>query len=375
MKIAIVGCGFVADYYMATLPLHPELQLVGAYDSARPCLERFTQFHGVPQFDSLEQLLKESSADIVLNLTNPRSHLQVSHDCLQAGKHVYSEKPLAMDMDDAIALAKLADSQGLTLSSAPCSQLSESAQTLWKAIREESVGSVRLVYAELDDGMLHQMPYDQWSSASGAAWPFRDEFEVGCTLEHAGYYLNWLTMIFGPAQSVTSFSDCLIPDKVSEVQLSPNDTPDFSVACIKFRSGVVARLTCSIVAPHDHSLKVVCDDGILSVPDCWYNGSQVSVRKTIRIRRKLMLSPIRRQYRLVRKPRKYAYRGSQQMDFCAGVAELADSLTTGRRCRIGTDVSLHNNELALAIQQAGTSASTHQMTTSFEPCAPMEWAT
>jgi hypothetical protein len=76
--------------------------------------------------------------------------------------------------------------------------LSETAQTIWKLLREQAIGTPRLVYAELDDGNVAAMDYPTWISASGAPWPARDEFEVGCTLEHAGYHLTWLTAFFWP---------------------------------------------------------------------------------------------------------------------------------------------------------------------------------
>jgi len=248
-RIAIVGCGFVADYYVKTLPGHPQLELVGVMDRIQERADKFSAYHSVPAYKSFDELLKDDRVDIVLNLTNPRSHYEVSKACLLAGKHVYSEKPLAMDFFEAEELVKLAEARGLQISSAPCSLLGETAQTLWKALRENQVGKVRVVYAEMDDGLVHKMPYKQWVSESGTPWPYKDEFEVGCTLEHAGYYVAWLVAFFGPATSVTAFSSCLIPDKETDVPLDVN-APDFSVACIQFASGVVARLTCGIIAPH-----------------------------------------------------------------------------------------------------------------------------
>ena len=143
---------------------------------------------------------------MVLNLTNPRSHHEVSKAALLAGKHVYSEKPLAMTMVEATELVELAEQHGLRLASAPCSVLGETAQAVLKALREKAVGTVRDVYAEMDDGMVHRMNYRSWKSVSGVSWPYKDEFEIGCTLEHAGYYLTWLVAMFGAAESVTSFA-------------------------------------------------------------------------------------------------------------------------------------------------------------------------
>lgn len=373
MHIAIVGCGFVADYYMKMLPLHPELKLLGVMDQRDDRASHFSQYYSVPIYRTLDELLDDSRVELVLNLTNPRSHYAVSKACLKAGKHVYSEKPLSMDMEEAEELVKLADSQGLYLASAPCSVLSETAQTLWKAIREEKVGTVRLVYAEMDDGLVHRMPYKKWVSESGIPWPYKDEFEVGCTLEHAGYYTTWLTAFFGAAESVTAFSSCLVPDKQTDVPLEVN-APDFSVACIKFASGVVARLTCSIVAPHDHALKIVGDDGILGIEDCWDYGAPVYIKRMISIRRKTFISPIKQSYPLVRKPPKFKTKGSQKMDFCRGVAEMAEAIAQQRPCRIGTDFSLHNNELVLAIHNALETGAPHKLKTTFKPIEPMPWA-
>jgi predicted dehydrogenase len=372
-SIAIVGCGFVADYYLKTLPLHPGLKLLGVMDRNSDRAAHFAAYHGIARiYNSLDELLADPEVDIVLNLTNPSSHYSVSKACLEAGKHIYSEKPLAMEMWQAEELANLAAHKGLYLSSAPCSLLSETAQTIWKALRENQIGTVRLVYAEMDDGLVHQMPYQKWVSESGIAWPYKDEFEVGCTLEHAGYYVTWLTAFFGPAETVTAFSSCLVPDKQTDVPLDVN-APDFSVACIKFASGVVARLTCSIVAPHDHSLRIIGDRGILGIHDSWYYGASVYIRRSINIGRKRLEGVWKQRYPLVKQAPRLGYRGAQQMDFCRGVDEMAEAIAQNRPCRISTKFSLHNNELVLAIHNALETGCTYKMTTSFEPISPMSW--
>ena len=375
MRIAIVGCGFVADYYLKTLPRHPQLELIGVMDRISDRATKFAAFHSIPQvYPTLEALLADDRVEIVVNLTNPSSHYEVSKACLEAGKHVYSEKPFSMDMAQAIELAQLANQKGLALSSAPCNILSETAQTIWKALREKQVGTVRLVYAEMDDGLVHRMAYQKWVSESGTPWPYKDEFEVGCTLEHAGYYTTWLTAFFGAAESVTAFSSCLVPDKQTDTPLDHN-APDFSVACIKFASGVVARLTCSIVAPHDHVLKIIGDEGILCTDDCWFYSAPVYIKRLIKIRRKTFMNPLKQRYPLVKKPEgKFRYKGAQQMDFSRGVAELAAAIQEKRPSRLATDYCLHNNEIVLAIQNALETGAPYKMTTTFEPIEPMPWA-
>lgn len=373
MRIAIVGCGFVADYYLKTLPHHPQLEIVGVMDRNQDRTSQFAAYHSVPAYRSLEELL-EDSIDIVVNLTNPSSHFSVSKACLEAGKHVYSEKPLAMNLSEAEELVNLAEKKGLYISSAPCNLLGETAQTIWKALRENQIGRVRVVYAEMDDGLVHRMPYEKWLSESGIPWPYKDEFEVGCTLEHAGYYVTWLAAFFGPAQTVTAFSSCLIPDKETDVPLKVN-APDFSVACIKFASGVVARLTCGIVAPHDHSLKIVGEEGILCTNDCWYYSSPVYIKRMLNIKRKTIISPWKQNYPLVGEARRrFEARGAQQMDYSRGVAELAAAITEKRPCRLSARYSLHINEIVIAIHNALETGSTYKISSSFDPIEPMPWA-
>lgn len=157
MKIAIVGCGFVADYYLATLKLHPELQLEGVFDRLPGRAETLSRAYGVQRYGSLTELLADTRVDMVLNLTNPRDHYEISEAALRAGKHVYSEKPLAMELNQAAELVALAQARGLMIGGAPCSMLGETAQTIWKALRDKVIGTVRLVYAEMDDGMVHLM--------------------------------------------------------------------------------------------------------------------------------------------------------------------------------------------------------------------------
>ncbi len=376
-NIAIIGCGFVADYYLITLKHYPELKIVGVYDQDPTRSKNFAEYHSVRAFYSLTEILEDQQVKLVVNLTNPKSHFAINLACLEANKHVYSEKPLAMELEDAEKLVEIAEKKGLYLSSAPCSLLGETAQTIWKALREEKVGQTYLVYSEMDDGLLHKMPYRSWISQSGIPWPYKDEFEVGCTLEHAGYYLSWFPAFFGRAASVTGFSSTLVGDKHTDVSLDFN-APDFSVACIKFVSGIVVRLTCSIVGAHDHSLRIFGDRGILSTPDSWFYNSPVHIRRMFNIRRKMIVSPIKQQYPLIgnktKTKKKYNYRGAFQMDFARGIAELANAVKEKRPCRLSARYSLHVNELALAIHHATETNCTYKVKSTFDPIEPMSWA-
>ena len=91
MRIAIVGTGYVADYYLKTLPNHPQLQLLGVMDRDTARAERFGRFYRVPVYRSYEELLSDRRVELVVNLTNPHAHYEVTKAALEAGKHVYSE--------------------------------------------------------------------------------------------------------------------------------------------------------------------------------------------------------------------------------------------------------------------------------------------
>ena len=120
-RVAIIGCGFVADLYMRSLASHPEVTACAAYDRDHARLAAFCAHWGVAPAADLAGLLVTLGTDgVVLNLTNPGAHYEVNRACLDAGHHVYSEKPLAMELAQAHDLYDLATARGLMLASAPC---------------------------------------------------------------------------------------------------------------------------------------------------------------------------------------------------------------------------------------------------------------
>lgn len=393
LGVAIVGCGFVADYYMATLRAHPALRLAGVYDRDPERQRAFCAHHRVRGHDSLAALLAAPDVELVLNLTNPASHAEVSRAALEAGRHVYSEKPLALDAAEAAALAELAERQGLLLAAAPCSLLGETAQTMWKALQEGAIGRVRLAYANLDDGMLHRLGAARWRSASGAPWPLADELETGCTMQHAGYVLTWLAAFFGPARRVHAFSACCIPQK--GIALA-RDTPDFSVGCLEFDGNIVARVTCGIVAPADRSLTIVGDEGVLYVLSVRDDAAPVYWQRLPRGRVAAHLSAafgavqarlghalglpfglhglrLARRYPYARRPRFLASARNKPVDFLRGPEEAAEAIRTGRPCRLSARLGVHVTELVETLQYPGRFGPVRELRSTFEPIAPLPW--
>jgi len=378
--VAIVGCGYVADSYRHCLKFHESaLHLLGVFDRDPARLRAHAAHWGGRAYPSLDDVLADDTVDIVVNLTAPESHAEVTRAALLAGKHVYSEKPVAMTRAEAIALRDLAASSGLSLAAAPCNILGECAQTLWKAVRSGAIGAPRLVYAELDDGAIHKTNYREWISLSGKPWPARGEFQTGCTFEHAGYALSVICAMFGPARRVTAFSALLIADKMTDPPLA-DPAPDFSVGAIEFDHGVVARLTNSVVAPYNHRLAVIGDDGVLDVREPWDYACPVRLRGVSQGRLSRFLERrfngigTSRTVRMARQPAMRPKRGEPTMDFARGVAELAGALRENRPSRLDADFAVHIAEVTEILQHPDRCARPAPVQSSFQPIAPMDWA-
>lgn len=374
MRVAIIGCGYVAGLYYKTIPLYPEIEVLGAMDINPDRSTQFASYYGIHRYENIDEVVNDERVEIIINLTNPESHYQISKMALDAGKHVYCEKPLSMSYDDAKELVDLAESKNLLIVSAPSRILGETAQTMWKALREELIGKVRLVYAEMDDGLVHKMAYKTWKSDAGAPWPYKNEFELGCTLEHAGYTLTWLASFFGPAESITAFASCQIPEKAPEVNREKTG-PDLTVANIKFVSGVVARVTCSLIAPADHSIRIFGDEGILRIDDCWKPRIPVRYKKRINILGRSKTLPWWRSYPLLKDPRpKLNDRKFKKVDFCLGITEMIEAINENRQCRLSGGFCLHITEMVLAIHNANNTNVPYMMKSTFQPMEPMPWA-
>ena len=364
-KIALVGTGFVADYYMTTLANYPALTIAGAWDRSSEQLSRFTRFHDVRAYGTLAECLGDEDVEIVVNLTTPESHFDLNCAALDAGKHVYCEKPLGMSFEEAAEVIERAERAGLTVCGAPANGLSDAQSLVAELIESGRIGTPRLAYAEMEDGPVFRDNWTEWRSRSGAKWPGLHEFEVGCTLEHAGYGLSWLVSLFGAVREGQAFSALTFPEKGPGTERLAM-AADFSVGCLTFSSGVVARLTCGLAAPRDRSLTIVGDEGTIVVRDLWDDRSPVHLsrfdekrpflqRLAGRLERKrgqvLPLSLVHG------RPVAYPARAKatslssfpSQIDFARGIAAMADALASGKAPVFSGRRALHLTELALAL--------------------------
>lgn len=387
MRIGIVGCGFTADHYMISLSRFPELELIGATDRVVERGAGFCSWFKMKHYKDLAEMLADPGIEMILNLTSSSSHYEVSKAALEAGKHVYSEKPLALEFEQARELVDLAKAKGLGLSMAPCNLLSESAQTMWQALRKNEIGSVHLALAELNDGPFHMAESHNWRADSGAPYDYGEEFRVGVTVEHAGYHLSLLMAFFGPAKTITPFSAVVWPDRpISPEERLTLTTPDFSVSCITFESGVVARLTCSLVAPYEHVLKLVGDTGTLTVNEPWNYRSPIYLDRYTSFRYRASRYLIAQEHPIIKslvgkRPRLYPSvvktklkerYARYRMVYARGVFDLVRAIDERRLPTLTPDFALHLTELAVAIQRADPGP--YQVKTTFAPVQPLDEA-
>ncbi|WP_306117712.1 MULTISPECIES: Gfo/Idh/MocA family oxidoreductase [unclassified Roseitalea] len=379
MRFAMIGTGFVADYYMTTLANHGGLTPTGAWDRDRERLGRFCAHWTLTGYETCQELLGDSRVDAVAVLTDPGSHYELAKAALDAGKHVYCEKPLALTLTEARRLVTLADARGLILAGAPANAYSSAFELTRATLDKGAIGAPKLVYAQMEDGAVFRERWRQWRSVSGAPWPGAHEFEIGCTLEHAGYALSWLIGLFGPIRRMVGHSGVFFADKGVGVPANRMGR-DFSTACLFFDDGVVARLTCGLCAPKDRALTVMGDSGTLTVADLWDDRSAIHLETAgggagigARIARRLearagRVLPFafpagRRLSYGVGKRRKALPGFPSQIDFSAGLAAVAD-------CRAGRGKSraqlaaeaLHVTEAALALDGLGASGGAYAMT-------------
>lgn len=404
MKIAFVGTGYVFDIYMRTQWAHPELEIVGFFDRDAARASVVEQHYGLRLYPDLATLLADPDVETVVNLTNIQSHDEVTRAALEAGKHVYSEKPLTLDLDASRALFELAEARGLVLTGAPCNIFTDSVVTLRKAVADGAIGKPVLVYAELDDNPAHLMHLESVRSPTGAPFPYAEELQEGCTVEHVAYHLVWICAMFGPVTSLTAFSSPLVEVKTA-TPLAPPDTPDLSVACLNFAGGAMARVTCSWVAPRDHQFRVIGEEGEITADNVFHDQSKVRLERFSRVSlsaRKahtLRTSPGLggmfgiggRSLPLVRQWKSHAVEREQGVgpslkhrfvswlrrrevyaqDKFLGLAEMAKALSEGRPQPLPPDFLLHVNELTLLIQRAGRGGLATTPVTTFAPLPPL----
>ena len=349
--VAIAGAGNIAGPYARNIVTYPRVRLLGVADLDAGRAQELAAAHGVRAYDSLDALLADPAVDLVVNLTTHHAHKAVTERCLLAGKHVHSEKPLALTYADARELVDLAARQGLRLGCSPITWMGEAQQTAWKLLRGDRIGPVRLAYAEVNWGRI-----ESWHPAPG---PF---YQVGALFDVGVYPLTLLTAIFGPARRVLGYGAVLYPDRVTKRgEPFHIDTPDFVTAVVELASGPVVRLTTNFYVGHHTKQKGIelhGDRGSLYLSS-WQNFDAPVEH-----------AEFGKQYEPV-PPIKEPFAGTE---WGRAVSEMAEAIAAGRPHRATGEHAAHIVEILCAVDESIRTGAPVAVTSTFAPPAPMEWA-
>ncbi|MEO6997727.1 MAG: Gfo/Idh/MocA family oxidoreductase [Terracoccus sp.] len=264
LNIGIVGVGTISAAYLATLPILPGLRLKAVSDLDRKRADGVAAAHGLSSL-TVDQFIADPSIDAVLNLTVPAAHAEIGMRALQAGKHIYGEKPLALTLDEARPLLELARERGLRVGSAPDTVLGTGLQTAVALLKEGRIGSPIGAAAHLvgpGHERWHPAPHFYYQPGGGPL------FDMG------PYYLSALVWLLGPIVAVSGAATRSDRRRVvaagpQQGQHVPVDVDTHVSAILQHQSGVHSTLTASFEtwASRMPLLELYGAAGTISVPD------------------------------------------------------------------------------------------------------------
>jgi predicted dehydrogenase len=354
LGLGIAGTGNIAGSYARDALTHPEIRLVAATDLDPDRATAFAAEHGCQVHGTLDDLLADDAVDIVVNLTVHHAHYEVTKRALEAGRHVYSEKPLALRSSEAAELITLARTRNLRLGCSPATFLGEAQQTTAALIRGGRLGTVRAVYAEVNWGRI-----ETWHPAPA---PF---YEVGALVDVGVYPLTLVTTMLGPARSVRGWGWRLSPDRTTLDGTSFRiGSPDLIVAAIELASGAVVRLTTSFYvgspAKARGTIEFHGDDASLAL------GSFQDFDASVEV------GAFGGSYEPVAHVRP-AYRGTA---WARGVAEMAAAIDEDRPHRASAEQAAHVvGIIEAAAMSMADDGRPVEVSSTFQPPELMPWAT
>jgi predicted dehydrogenase len=353
LGLGIVGTGNIAGAYARDILNHPQIRLAAATDLDAGRAAAFSAEHGCRIHQSLDDLLADPSVDVVVNLTVHHVHYEITKRALESGRHVYSEKPMALRSGEAHELVALAASRGLRLGCSPSTFLGEAQQTAAALVRDGGLGRVRAIYAEVNHGRI-----ETWHPAPV---PF---FDVGVMVDVGVYPLTLVTSMLGPARSVRAWGWDLKPERTT-IDGTPFriGSPDLVVAAIDLDDGTLLRLTTSFYvgrpAKQTGTVEFHGDDASLAL------GSFEKFDATVEVG---AYGESYEPVALVREP----FHGTA---WARGVADMADAIAEGRPHRASGEQAAHVVEIleatAASIADGGRRI---DISATFSPPPLMPWA-
>lgn len=345
LGIGIIGCGTISKTYLELAPVFAGLDIKACADLNRRAAEERAVEYGI-RAETVHDLLLADDIDLIVNLTVPDAHYMVSHEILAHGKHVYSEKPLALSLRDGQALSDYARKKKKQVGCAPDTFLGGAHQTARQVVDEGQIG-------EIVGGTCHVMSHGM------EAWHPNPEFFYkpggGPILDLAPYYIACLLNLIGPVKRVSAMSST--PFRTRTIGNGPRkgeridvETPTTIHALLEFQSGAVVTLTASWdVWTHGHPpMELYGTKGSLFVPDPNFFGGDVRVSDeagTVRA-----LNGADHPFSAANSNDS----GGQRANYrAAGLADMAQSVLRGGSFRCSLDRALHAVDVMTSILKSG----------------------
>ena len=331
-KIGIIGCGTISGAYFTAAGLFSALELVACADLNREAAERAAKTWEVEALSVIE-LLARPDIDIVLNLTIPQAHAEVTVQALAAGKHVHLEKPLALNRTEGAQVIVAAEASGLRVSCAPDTFLGAGIQTCLQLLNSGELGRVVAGTA-----FMMVPGHERWH-------PNPDFYYLrggGPLFDMGPYYLTALVQLLGPVRRVSASStmsgERTITSQPRWGERIPVEVPTHVSGTLEFHSGALITLVMSFDVQHhtNHPIELHGERGSLQVPDPNTFGGPVRVR--------LAGAETWEEVPLVN--------GYTENMRGIGAADLASALIVGRPHRCHSDLALHVLDIMQSLHEA-----------------------
>jgi predicted dehydrogenase len=334
LRVGIVGAGYISGAYLKAAKNFPDLAIVSCADALRTNAEKRGEEFGL-KVQSVDELLQDQSVDLILNLTTPQSHFPVTSQGLKAGKHVYSEKPLALSREAAAGLSKMAHEQSVRLGCAPDTFLGGGQQTARKLIDDGAIGKplggTAFVLSHGPESW-HPSPEFYYQTGGGPV------FDMG------PYYITALVNLLGPVTRVTSiarrsFEERLFGAGPRKGQKFPVEIFTHFNALLEFEQGAVISFHASFdVHGHSHlPIEIYGTDGSLQIPDPNFFGGPVRL--------------LEKGDRWKDVPLTHGFGDGNYR--ILGVADMASAIRSNRPHRASDEMALHTVEVMEAIVSGG----------------------
>lgn len=255
--VGVIGCGNISLIYIPNLVRHYKtVEVIAVADIRREAAEAAAEKNGIARVLTIDELLADPDIELVINLTIPAVHFEINKKILEAGKHAYCEKPLAMTLEEADELVRIAEEKGLYVTSAPDTFLGSALQTCRKLIDDGAIGRVTGFTANLcQHGSELWHPSPKFLYMKGA----------GPMMDMGPYYITALVSLLGPIKQIIARCSCPTPKRPIKGELFDVEVPTSYNGIIEFANGAVGNIFTSYDVwqsqlPH---IELYGDDGVI----------------------------------------------------------------------------------------------------------------